>query len=128
MLGRLNFGEKFPFKEKIFAACFTVAKLADGEKELAKFDASRNKLLSAVKEYRDNTGELELENGTYVIIPSCLKGGCLGKFFLSIYHECKDKYIEIYNARTGKKGLEIAEESETQKEYDKKFKKVLKTL
>jgi Ca2+-binding EF-hand superfamily protein len=93
--GRLIRSLKFPFKENINPACFTIAKLEKGEKKMVKFDPTRIKKLSPLKEYREIAVDIELENGTYVIVPSCQNPGETGNFFMNVYFECKKRMHQV---------------------------------
>ena len=70
--------------------------------------------------------DIELENGTYVIVPSTQRAGSTGKFFLSVYFECTKEEITIKKAGSDLKGEVIQEEEETALTTDKDLKAVLK--
>lgn len=91
-----------------------------------RFDASKIKKLSALKEYRDNSIDIELENGNYVIVPSTGSAGQTGLFVLNVYFDCEKSDITITKAGSTLKGEFIQEEEETPLHYDKELKKILK--
>jgi hypothetical protein len=98
----------------------------------SRFDQKKIIKLAPIKEYRDNAIEIELPNGKYAIVPSTLKPGMTGKFFMNVYFSCDKDAINLYKYADKKEDRAqfnvIAEEEETKLKYDDALKRALKVL
>jgi len=92
--GRLT-KDKFPFPSITKKACIIVAK-SDKKKKLVSYDKSEIKNVSSVRQHRENSMQLLLPKGEYIIIPSIFKEGDTGEFNLQLYID--DEFVdENYN-------------------------------
>lgn len=66
----------------------SVWKLRPGEVRLKTFDKKRKPMMTTIKEYREQSLDLVLEAGRYMIVPSTKSPEKYAKFHLSIYFEC----------------------------------------
>lgn len=53
------------------------------------FEQDKLVKMSPLKTYRDQILSLELDNGTYFVIPSTKTSGKTGDYFLSFYFQCQ---------------------------------------
>jgi len=58
-----------PTKEKLRKSMISVWKLEEGECHLDVFDRKRKPKMTTIKEYREQSIELELTAGRYMIVP-----------------------------------------------------------
>ena len=79
-----------------------------------------------MKEFREVSLNIELENGSYVIVPSTQTAGQVGAFFLNIYYQCAKGEIEITKVGSNQKPEPIQEEEEASLHYDNELKAVLR--
>jgi calpain, invertebrate len=109
--GRLNASseEVFPFAASIHPAVIVALKTKD---EIpSAFDGRAILGMSPIKQFKEVSLELNLEPGSYVIVPSTQDMGQTGNYFLSIYHN-GGKSAVVKNLSTGKAAEVIPEEDE----------------
>jgi len=53
--------------------------------------------VSAVTQYKEVSLRVLLDKGKYIIVPSSSKKEYEGKFYLSIYTACPEKFVDIYD-------------------------------
>ena len=120
--------DPFPFTKYIYPLSVSVFELNKGQKKLEVFSPSQMKNKPFIKNYRDVQLDLNLEKGTYVIIPSTKISGSLGKFYLNVYYNCPKSKISITHLDEEFDGETIEEEEDSQIQIDQDIKKLLKTF
>ncbi|KRX02563.1 Peptidase C2, calpain, large subunit, domain III [Pseudocohnilembus persalinus] len=103
--GRLYKGEEYPYQRVINSILLCVFKLDSNEQKLQKFDAK--KLIASsdkINLRREvDTGQFQVENGTYAVIPCAKNKGDVGHFTLNIYHNQQQKSgIKISQIKDGR--------------------------
>ena len=123
----------------------SIWKLNPGECHLSTFDRKRKPYMTSIKEYREQSIELELEAGRYMIVPSCKSPGKYSKFYLNIYFSCgeempntpgndfkyfKARYVNPYEGEDEENthGFVNEVEDEDETKFNDKFRMLLEKL
>jgi hypothetical protein len=117
--------DTFPYANYVQTVILVCCRLGKGQKVCTSMNSSLVKM-SSMKQYKEISLNLTLENGDYVIVPSTMEEGVQGQYFLSVYFDCGQNEISITNSETDDKGTVIQEEEETSVKFDDDLKKVLK--
>ena len=74
-----------------------VYELSPGEAKIEKFVKNKVKYISIIRESREVSLNIpKLDGGkSYVIVPSTKTPGLEGKFYLSLYFDCKLRHVNI---------------------------------
>jgi len=101
---------KFPYVDRINPVCFTVMNLAKGETRIAKFEKSKIRAVSILKEHREISLRLKLKAGRYAIVPSCRTAGETGDFYLSLYFNISLEQVRCKDINNPKNHFKAIEE------------------
>ena len=115
--------EVFPFAGVAYTMVIVVIETTPGQK--APFNKLNPARMCPLKQSRDVTLNLDLEPGTYAIVPSTMDIGQEGNFTLSIYHNGGPD-AQLYNMDTKEPPIPIQEESEVPQKIDANLKSFLK--
>lgn len=111
--GRYIKNAQFPFVEVINTACFTIMKAGPDEKQATKFTQNKIVKLSVLKQHRCLDLRINLDPGSYFVVPAIMEPGKTGKFWLSIYLDCDKKDVTTCDCRNpADQGSYIVEEEE----------------
>ena len=114
----------FPFTQSTFPMV-VVALRAEGE---TKVEFSKKALIemSPIKQFKEICLNLDLEAGSYVIVPSTMDIGQEGDYYLNLYHNGDPRTTKISCLDSKLEPEIIPEEEEEPKKIDPELKKFLK--
>lgn len=87
---------KYPFKERLVAGHLAIWELGPGETQLKKYETKQLHAKNGPVRASSNAVRTKLKKGrSYVIVPSAIKNGTCGEFYLSLYLSCHLHYVNI---------------------------------